>query len=500
MAKISQYYGIAESLDNLRLIPSSLITEEIEGLYGQRILSEMNKIIRYYEIYEKGVEVRYSNVDGDSETPKLKLKFIRELINKEARFMMGKTPEFKVKNKELIKQENKVEVNDATVMQNVLDTILNDNKIGDQLLKAAKDCLIGKRVACVLNFNETNGVTISFVPSLEFVYEQEDTSGDLTKFICFYQLQDTDDKYNQRLYKKKYWLEDGSCFVSEEIYDGYGSVVETIISPQKLNIDFIPAQIVLNDGLLGDLDGESEVKILMEDEQYLTYLNAKDMKAVDKNMNPVRYAIDASPGSTKDLSIAPGAFWDLATSEDSDTKQANVGILESSMSYSDALNNTFKRIKSQMFGQVDVPVFYLETMLGSITSGKGMRAVYWGLITRTDEKMLSWKPFLSNIAKMVLKGIKAYPISLKKHGYEGITLPDSNFDVVVENLYPIPEDEESEKQVDIMEVNAQTMSKKAYMMKWRGLTEEEALKELQQIAIERELIEDSYSFDNTNNV
>ena len=62
----------------------------------------------------------------------------------------------------------------------------------------------------------------------------------------------------------------------------------------------------------------------------------------------------------------------------------------------------------------------------------------------------------------------------------------------MDNQYPLPEDEAEEKQVDLAEVTAQTMSKKAYMVKWRGLTDDEALDELKQIALERQLLEDSF--------
>ena len=52
-----------------------------------------------------------------------------------------------------------------------------------------------------------------------------------------------------------------------------------------------------------------------------------------------------------------------------------------------------------------------------------------------------------------------------------------------------------EKTVDLAEVNAQTMSRMAYMKKWRNLTDTEAMDELRQIALERELLEDSFGFD-----
>lgn len=71
-------------------------------------------------------------------------------------------------------------------------------------------------------------------------------------------------------------------------------------------------------------------------------------------------------------------------------------------------------------------------------------------------------------------------------------LPDQPYDIRVDNQYSLPEDEQEEKQTDLAEVNAQTMSKRSYMKKWRNLTDEEADEELRQIAIERQLLESSY--------
>ncbi|MBO7289554.1 MAG: hypothetical protein J6V03_06130, partial [Clostridia bacterium] len=49
------------------------------------------------------------------------------------------------------------------------------------------------------------------------------------------------------------------------------------------------------------------------------------------------------------------------------------------------------------------------------------------------------------------------------------------------------------KNADLSEVDSQVMSKKAYMKKWRGLTDAEADEELKQIAYERQILED-FSF------
>ena len=93
--------------------------------------------------------------------------------------------------------------------------------------------------------------------------------------------------------------------------------------------------------------------------------------------------------------------------------------------------------------------------------------------------------------RIIIEGSKLYPGSAVRYVKEPI--PDVEFDVRVENQYPLPEDEAEEKTIDLAEVAGQTMSRKAYMKKWRNLNDEEADAELEQIARERELLEDSFS-------
>ena len=45
--------------------------------------------------------------------------------------------------------------------------------------------------------------------------------------------------------------------------------------------------------------------------------------------------------------------------------------------------------------------------------------------------------------------------------------------------------------MDLAEVTANVMSKKSYMKKWRDLTDKEVDEELEQIALERQIIEDA---------
>ena len=60
---------------------------------------------------------------------------------------------------------------------------------------------------------------------------------------------------------------------------------------------------------------------------------------------------------------------------------------------------------------------------------------------------------------------------------------------VIQNI-PLQEDEIEEKSIDLSEVAAGTMSRKAYMQKWRGLTDDEVQEELEQMALEKQYIDE----------
>ena len=253
---------------------------------------------------------------------------------------------------------------------------------------------------------------------------------------------------------------------------------------------YIPAIVILNDGLSNDGKGESEIEILEDYEGLYSRLANSDIDAERKSMNAVRYAIDASKESTQNLSTAPGAFWDIQSDPLSpDPKTASLGLLESSMNYSAPLKTTLDRVENQMHSQIDVPNMNNEQLQGMVTSGKTLKALYWGLTVRCDEKMLAWGPALRYLTNAILDGALLYPESVVMYTEE--SLPEVEFDIEVTNNYPLLEDDSEEKAMDLAEIAAQAMSRKAYMKKWRGLTDEEVDEELQQILLEKQMFEDT---------
>lgn len=465
----------------------SLIQQELSGVFGSETMKDLNEILNLYNIYENGAEFDVEGGNGDYVPAEHHFKIIKSLIDKEARFLFSVPPTITLSDTETSADERRIAPN-----QELVKTVLEKNHFYSKLVRAAKDCLIGRRIALVANFNK-QGIDISFVPSLEFVYETDPTDVDIiTKFIQFYSVTINDEKSQQRIYKKKWELnERGYCEITEELYDGNATLVEELTPTTETKFTYIPAWVIVNEGLTGDPFGKSDIETLIDDESWYSKLSSKDIDSLRKGADQIVWAMDVNPRSTKNLSRAAGSFWDLSSDPAGNDKTGQVGCLENSMAYSPALETTLKRLRASMYSQLDVPDTTSEALQGVVTSGKTMEAIYWGLMVRCDEKMLDWIPALTNMVNAIVEGAVLYPNS--KTVYTSEQLVDG-YSVSVENTYPILRDETEEKATDILEVNAKVMSRRTYLKKWRGLSDEEASKELAQIQLEQNMFEDSNYF------
>lgn len=477
-------------------IPYALINRELDGCTTE-IFQEFREIMEYYKKYKKGVKFNAEGTGNHYVAAQLRYKKVATLINKEARFLFGVTPDIVVDADGDVGKITEDAKSALTTMQNLVDKVLSSNKFESILVKAAKDCFIAKRIALMCNFNEEYGVTLQFIPALNFVYETKfDNSEVLTKFVCFTIVKDRNNLSEKRIFKKKFTLEqvedaDGNttniCYLEEAMYDGTGRELEIITEYQPTLLDRIPVAIIINDGLTGETSGESEVEALQNYEEWYSKLSSADIDAERKGMNQIKYAIDMSSNSTKNLSTSPGSFWDLTSDQNLDKPAPAIGTLDNNMSYSGPLDTTLRRIRASMYEEVDVPDVTLENIQGIITSGKAMKCMYWPLIVRCQEKMKTWAPAIQYIIDVIIRGAMVYPNCIKKYMDDFVSPVDYEIEVV--QNYPLPEDEQEEKQMDLAEVAQKTMSLKAYMKKWRKLTDHEVEEELQQMAYESSLLE-----------
>ena len=464
---------------------NNIIMTELGGLYGNEVIKEMNEIIKLYDIYE-GPGQDWIVDEKDYTPTKKKTNYIKKLIKEEARFLFGKTPIFTVQVEDDKHQEQVEEIN------KYINKLLKDNLFKDKLVKGARDCFIGKRIAIKLHADTiTKTIRVMFVPSLEFVYEPfEDRVDELKKIIFFHQMNQEQDKSKQIIWKQKYEMVDGKCILNEGCYNGNGDLLETLAVNVDLKLSGIPAYVILNDGLSGDLQGESDVEEILENGIEYNKLTSEDLDALKKGMNRIIYGNDVDPEASKHFKLKPGAYWDVSTDIASDGKQAQIGTIDTDFNYDTRMENTLNRIKSDMHEVLNIPMINNSDLQGMMTSGKSMKALYWQLITRCEEKMMSWRPALEWMIKAILEINEVYSITI---------LPKlENFDVVVENQYPLQENEDEEMTLDLQKVNAQTMSRKTFIKKWANVTDDIADEELKQIQLEKQMLEDSYSQFETN--
>ena len=362
-------------------IPYSLINQEMQGL-AKDTLDELTQICRYYQIYKEGAKFSVEGSHGDYVPATLRYKMAASLIDKEARFMFAESPTIAIDPKGDVGKVTEQARDMLTVHSDMVTTVLQENNFEEQIIKAAKDCFIGKRCAGLINFNEEDGVTLTFLPSTQFVYETKFSNPNvLTKFVAFIIMVESNSLVDKRIFKKKFEVEQDSVgndvvYLEEQIYDGRGALLEEVTERQELLIPMIPAVVFVNDGLTGEMKGESEIDLLYGYEQWYSKLSNADVDAERKSMNSIKFGIDLDPNSTKGLSTAPGSFWDLGTDQNLDKPSPQVGMLEPNMSYSDALKTSLDRIKTVAYEQIDMPNITLETMTGAITSGKALKAIY----------------------------------------------------------------------------------------------------------------------------
>ena len=501
-AKVVEAENSTVVLSAFNRIPYGLINEEVDG-YTNDVLSELTQICGYYKVYKEGASFVTEGSNGDYVPSKLAYKMSASLINKEARFLFAEAPDITITTKGDLGKATEDAKNQITVVSDLVKTVLDSNKFEQQLIKAARDCFIGKRVACLVNFNEHDGVTVTFLPSTQFLYEFNIGKSRLQKFVAFIIIRDSITLAEKRIFKKKYEVvhyanSKDVVYLEEELYDGAGGLIEVVTERQPILLDRIPAVVILNDGLTGDSDGESEIEVLKEYESWYSKLSNADIDSERKSMNQIKYAVDMDSNSTKNLSTAPGAFWDLGSDQNLDNAHPAIGTINPDTSYSATLNSSLDRIKSTCYDQVDMPDINLQTMSGMITSGKALKAIYWPLIIRCKEKMKTWGPQLEEMVSIIIDGSIIYPGCIKQYTDD---VPISvAYEVDVEQNIPIPDDEAEEKSVNLAEVTAQVMSKKSYMKKWRDLTDDEVEEELEQIAIERQILEEASFTTNSKNV
>lgn len=486
LAKNKQY--TVEVTKALASFPYFVLKNEIKTGYNL-YTRELLEIKQNYLDYKKGAEFYTEGSSGDYQPSNIRFKIAKTLIDKEARFMFSQTPDVFIQSVDT----EQTAMKQVEQYQILIDKVLKDkkNNFPRTLLQSAKDCFIGKRVACLVDFSEEDGIQTHFYNSLQFYYETEYGSDRLTKFISFENVNQTKSTQERLYLVNRYEERNGTIYMSSILYNGLGVVQETVIQEQEIKLDYIPAVVIVNDGTLEDKQGVSEIESLTEYESGYSRLGNGDIDSERKGMNPIRYTVDMNSNTTKNLSSGAGAYWDLKSEQNQNNVSPMVGTLAPSMNHTEPVKVTLDRLKTTMYNEVDMPNISEETMAGTITSGKALKALYYPLQVRCDEKLKTWKPAIEFIAEAIIDLAVLNKADVVSY-YVLTGLDEVQYNIEVMENYALAEDEEEEKNSDLAEIAANARSRKSYIKKWRRAefkTDAQIDDELMQIAIENNMFD-----------
>lgn len=481
-----------EKVAALRDLPL-FIVQELSGPYGPDVTDMVRRIGHWYHVYYGGADFETEETEGEYEPAKLRSKKVRRLISQQAEFMMGKLPDVKITCPGEKDDDKKKTLESA--MEEYVSTVLKKSLWPDKLLKGAKDCFIGSRVLLKVSVRKDK-IGIMFVPADGFVYETDPEDVDvLTKVVLFYCVRDSEEKVDQLWWRQIYWMDRGECYVSEALFNGYGDKRDATEKTDKTGLDRIPCYVILNNGLSGCTEGESDVETIEDEDSWYNKMRSANLDTLRKTMNQITWISGTRPEAFDKLSFSPGAVWDLPGDPINNGTLPTVGTVENSFAYNGAYSDTLGNINESMHDSLSIPDLSLEKTQGLMTSGKGLRMLYWPLICCCNAKWNSWGPALEWMVDLILYAADVFP-SLKTI-YGDFVSADHN--ITIEEQYPIPEDEVEERTLDLQEVGI-ARSVKSYLMKWggpngQGMTDKEAELEIEQIVREKRMLEDSFMGD-----
>ncbi len=453
-----------------------MLKEALGSDYAKQLLDDQRDNLRLYHIYDGAGQMWATATGIDYEPTKRVTNKLKNLIKEETRFMFSRAPEIHIapETDDAPEHEKKrCDELEARVMR-----VLGRSKWQNRLPKAGRDILIGKRVALKVSGSSEDDLRVQFRPSLEFFHDYaEDDTQQLNKIIYCYQKNDESEPERQRIWWQQYEMIDGRCRMTELICDGYGAVIEERCRDKDTGLTRIPSAVIINDGLTGDVLGESEVSELESLAAAYNHMTSDDTDALKFNMFPQRIFSDASEDSLKNIRISPGAMVDLQTDPAVVDKQAQYGLLESSFNYDSRVEHVLDRICDDMHELTSVPRISIEDLKSLGVSGKAMRAMYWPLICRCDERWIEWDAALRDMVDIIAEIL----------GYKELA-----YQVRIEHEYPLADDTQEEQANDLREVSAQVRSRQSYIEKWDtedgNRSAEEAIRLMAQ---EREILEEA---------
>ena len=480
---------------------------------------EMKTVKSYYDFYEGRPEYQLDDtiegeflekvgqlweVDKEDYTPTREIRNLtKQLIDKQARFMFGLAPTI------LMKPFKPADKDLAEGKRTLIEQIFDDIDFWANVSTAFKDSTIGKRVLMMVIVSPNNverplGVRFYTMPEftyvmnpqditkllkVQIVYQDESTIGQIAErqiwYRYTYEMRDkyTIDEQGQQVASASCWCKyeriNGNNVILKDIVKGedeQGQVMDLeveAVSEWDTLLDEIPARVIFNGGLTGDINGKSDVKDLMDMANSYNQTNSDFKDAIKFKMFEQPVFIDADDESVAGIKIAPNVAINLKTDPAIGTgtesqRAATVTSLGSTFNFQPAVDSYLDRLKKDMYEFMDQP---LPEQLKEVPSGKALGFLFYDLMGRCDNKYTTtWSPAIKWLIKFMCKCISKFRLYPEQNGF---AYAECSTNIIIQPNYRIPKDEEVVKDIAIKEVQANVKSHKTYIREFGNVEDEE---------------------------
>lgn len=438
-------------------------------IFAQDVLKERVEVYKYFNFFygktmaDQKTEFMNEFNEGQSWQVSAGLDFkptqevrnhVKRIIKRQARFMFGVAPTI------MLKGYDKKDNEKAEELRQFLDkNIFEKNEFWNDTLKAFLDATIGKRVLLRVEANPNEPIKLRYHSMDEFTYEVDPK--DYKRFVkvtIAYMNKEGELRPDaQQVWRRWQYVlkEDGYCYLTYGTYDGYCKPIEET----EVNTMFteIPCKVILNDAMLGDLQGSSDVRDLIDMQNDYNRTNSDYRDALKFKMFEQPVFIDADEDSVDDIKIAPNAMIELHTDPTIEGGKADAKMLSSSFSFVQGAKEFIDGLKNDMYDTMDQPK---PEDIKTVPSGIALRMTFYDLMSRCDEKWGAWESALKWLVKFSVKSIIQLGLFKGEWKAEWNTL---DFKIVITHNYPIPEDEKENKTTGIQEVQANVRSIESYI-------------------------------------
>lgn len=449
------------------------------GVYNgnPQLLRERNEIAGYYNFYDGEAKNEQAllnentrgqswltNTDLDYTPSQVIRNHTKKLLKKQSRFMFGAPPTI------LLKPLNKGDINKAEDKRMALDQILDEANLWGHTAKAFLDCTIGKRVLLTVIANPDEPIQYRYYPADEFTYETD--PNDYNKLMAVtiaYLDEDTANKKqeDQIWHRWRYYMQGEQCWLEAGQYNGMAKPIGEVTN-KNTGLDELPCRVILNDGLTGDIEGNSDIVDLMGLADTYNKVTSDYQDALKFRMFEQPVFTDADSESLQGLKVAPNAVIDLKTDPALETGKADAKMLSSNFSFVAGADAYLDRVKSDMYEIMDQP---RPEDLRDVPSAKALRYMFYDLISRCEEKWQEWEPALKWLIRFTFKCIDKWDLYPELNAKQTIATPTN---IVLKHNYPIPDDEDMKKETAMKEVTANVRSHKSYIRDFSDIENEDS--------------------------